>query len=209
MAVSIAPIGVAPVRMSRMAGAPPQTIGAPAAASWWITTPASDSAACWTTDPARETGAAPPASGIDTIWAGTPARARSMRQRDAKAVQASGGDGQTSNTARGRARSAPAPPASSASSSSIGARPAALNAPVTIGLSDPRRTSSSRYRSPISAGTSPHTTAVDCAAYAGRASATVMSRTRSAAVEARCSPVSGSRTETPQEPGSKVLTPDP
>ena len=144
IAVSIAPIGVAPIRMSRIAGAPPHTIGAPGAAAWWITIPARHSAACCTTEPASATGAAPPARGIDTIWAGTPARASPIRHRDANEVQSSGGDGHTSKTARGRARSASVPPASTASRSSIGRRPSAVNAPVTTGLSDPSRTRRSR-----------------------------------------------------------------
>jgi hypothetical protein len=103
IAVSIAPIGVVPTRMSRIAGAPPQTIGAPGRASWWMAIPERHSAACWTTLPMSVTGAAAPASGIDTICAGTPARARSMRLRHPSADHVSGGDGQTSKTARGLA----------------------------------------------------------------------------------------------------------
>ena len=44
-----------------------------------MTIPLRHSAACWTTEPTRVTGAAAPARGIETISAGTPARARSMR----------------------------------------------------------------------------------------------------------------------------------
>ncbi len=86
------------------------------------------------------TGAAPPASGIETISAGTMARARSMRLRAPKAVQVSGGEGQTSKTARGRAASASRPPASRARRSIMAAVPSGLKAPVTIGLAEPRRT---------------------------------------------------------------------
>ena len=140
MAVSMAPIGVTPVRMSTMAGAPPHTIGAPGLASWWRTIPDRHSAACWTTEPTSVTGAAPPASGIETISAGTRARARSIRFRAPKAVQVRGGEGHTSKTARGRAASASRPPASSASRSIIAADPSGLKAPVTIGLAEPSST---------------------------------------------------------------------
>jgi hypothetical protein len=76
--VSIAPIGVVSYRMSKMAGEPPQTTGAPAAASWERTTPDSVSAACWTTLPASVTGATKPESGIETNSTGMPARAQSI-----------------------------------------------------------------------------------------------------------------------------------
>ena len=46
--------------MSTIVGAPPHTIGDPASASWWRTTPASVSAACWTIDPMSVTGEATP-----------------------------------------------------------------------------------------------------------------------------------------------------
>ena len=76
--VSIAPIGVVSWRMSKMAGEPPQTTGAPAEASWLSTTPESVSAACCTTLPTSVTGATKPASGIETNSTGTPARAQSI-----------------------------------------------------------------------------------------------------------------------------------
>ena len=41
MAVSMAPMGALPVRMSKIAGAPPQTSGAPGPASWWMVMPTS------------------------------------------------------------------------------------------------------------------------------------------------------------------------
>jgi hypothetical protein len=67
----------------------------------------------------------------------------------------------------------------------------AENAPVTTGFSEYHRTSNSRYQSPISAGTSLHTMAVDCAANCGSISATCTSRTRSAANAGRACCVSG------------------
>ena len=71
MAVSMAPIGVVPLRMSKMAGAPPHTMGAPGWTSWWMVMPLRHSAACWVMAPNSVTGAAAPASGIETISAGT------------------------------------------------------------------------------------------------------------------------------------------
>ena len=90
--------------MSTMVGAPPQTMGDPASASWWRTMPARVSAACWTMDPMSVTGDATPASGMEMSSAGTRARARSMTLRHANSDQVRGGDGQTSNTARGLLR---------------------------------------------------------------------------------------------------------
>jgi hypothetical protein len=160
----MAPIGVDDARMSMIAGAPPQMIGEPGRASWWMTIPLRHSAACWTTDPTSVTGAAPPASGIETISAGTRARARSTRLCAPNSDQLSGGEGQTSKTARGRVASASRPPESIARRSIITCVVRALNAPVTTGLSEYSRTRKSRYRSPISGGTSPQTIAVDWAA---------------------------------------------
>ncbi len=117
MAVSMAPMGVVPWRMSKIAGAPPQTMGAPGLASWWMVMPLMHSAACCTTEPSRVTGAAAPARGMETIWAGTPARARSIRFWAPKSLQISGGEGQTSNTACGFSASASRPPAKIASMS--------------------------------------------------------------------------------------------
>jgi hypothetical protein len=209
IAVSTAPIGVAPERMSTIAGAPPHTMGAPDSASWWSTTPAIDSAACWTIDPISVTGAATPASGIEISSTGTCARARSIALRQANSDQVSGGDGQTSKTARGFSASAARPPASIASRSSITAEPRGEKAPVIIGLPVFMSTTNTRYRSPISVGTSCATIAVEAASYAGRASATRMTRARSAAIERRVSPVSGSSTATPDDPGSKWTRPEP
>ena len=195
--------------MSTMVGAPPHTIGAPGSASWCRTMPASVSAACWTMDPIRVTGDATPASGIEISSAGTCARARSITLRQANSDQVRGGDGQTSNTARGFSASACRPPASSASRSIMIADPRGVNAPVTTGLFEWSMTRNRRYRSPISVGTSCATTAVETASYAGSESATRVIRTRSAAWDWRVSRVSGSRTATPEEPGSNWTTPCP
>jgi len=88
--------------------------------------------------------AAAPAIGIEMSWAGTRARARSMRFWPPRSAQVSGGDEHTSNTARGRAASASGPPASIARSSIIAWIVGIRNAPVTIGLSAWRRTMNSR-----------------------------------------------------------------
>ena len=205
----MAPIGVAPERMSMMDGAPPQTMGEPASASWWRTIPARVSAACWTIAPISVTGAATPASGIEMSSAGTCARARSITFRQANSDQVRGGDGQTSNTARGFSARAARPPASMASRSIMIAEPRGVNAPVTTGLELWTRHRNRRYRSPISVGTSWATMAVDTALYAGSASATRSRRARSAAWDRLASSVSGSSIATPDEPGSKLTTPCP
>jgi hypothetical protein len=91
----------------------------------------------------------------------------------------------------------------------MGRRPAAVNAPVTTGLSEYQRTRNKRYRSPISDGTSPQTMAVDCAAYCGSISATLISRTKSAACAGRGRIVSGSSTLRHDEPGSNCTRSPP
>src|ERR1043165_1945017 len=126
-----------------------------------MVTPASDSAACCTIAPASVTGAVAPASGMEISSAGTPARASLSKLSAANADQFSGGEGQTSNTALGLDFSASNPPASAATRSSMVRNVATLNAPVTTGLSEYESTRNSRYRPPISLGTSLHTIAVD------------------------------------------------
>ncbi len=143
MAVSTAPMGVLPLRMSKMAGAPPHTMGAPALASWWMVMPLKHSAACCTTEPSSVTGAAAPASGMETISAGTPARASSIRLPAPNLLQMSGGEGQTSKTACGFSASAARPPVKIASISSMTCSVSFENAPVTIGLPE---CNSTRYR---------------------------------------------------------------
>ena len=61
--------------------------------------PLMHSAACCVIAPISVTGAVAPANGIDTISAGTPARARSIRFCDAKPLQFNGGDGHSSDQA--------------------------------------------------------------------------------------------------------------
>ena len=51
MAVSTEPNGVPPLRMSNVDGAPPQTMGEPGCASWWMVMPDRHSAACCVTAP--------------------------------------------------------------------------------------------------------------------------------------------------------------
>ena len=106
--------------------------------------PLMHSAACCVIAPISVTGAVAPASGIDTISAGTPARARSIKFCDANPDQFSGGEGHTSNTARGFAFNASRPPQSTASRSIITCVVCALNEPVTIGLSEYHSTRNSR-----------------------------------------------------------------
>src|ERR1700758_4125338 len=92
------------------------------------------SAACCTTDPASVTGPVAPASGIEMSSAGTPPRANVTRLYAAKSVQFSGGEGQTSNTARGFSLSAAELPESAISKSIIACSVGPLNAPVTMGF---------------------------------------------------------------------------
>ncbi len=167
------------------------------------------SAACCTTDPIKVTGAVAPASGMLTISAGTPARARSTRFCEANSDQFSGGDGQTSKMARGCWRRASRPPLSMASRSISVCRLCAENAPVTTGFSEYHSTSRRRYQSPISCGTSLQTIAVDCAANWGSISATCTRRTRSAEIAGRGCCVSGSRMFRQDEPGSKWTSSPP
>jgi len=192
-----------------MAGAPPQTIGAPGWASWWIVMPLMHSAACCTTEPASVTGAVAPERGMLTISAGIPARARSTRFCDANSDQLSGGDGQTSKMARGRRRRASRPPLAIATRSIRVCRLVAEKAPVTIGFCECHSTSRSRYQSPISCGTSLQTMAVDCAANCGSISATCTNRTRSSEMAGRACCVSGSRMFRQEEPGSKWTSSPP
>jgi len=120
-----------------------------------------------------------------------------------------GGDGQTSKTARGIWRRDFAPPLSMAISPSSVCRLDAEKAPVTTGFSEYPRTSSRRYQSPISWGTSLQTMAVDCAANCGSISATCTSYTRSAASAGRACWVWGSRMFRHDEPGSKWTSSPP
>ena len=182
------------MRMSKMAGAPPQMIGAPGWASWWMVIPLRHSAACCTTEPSKVTGAAAPASGMETIWTGTKARPRSIRFCAPNSLQISGGDGHTSKTACGFFSNPARPPAKIASMSIIAWSVSTEKAPVTIGFLEYSSTRYKRYRSPIALGISLHTTAVDWASYCGSISAILMIRTRSAEYEGLCSSVSGSRT---------------
>ncbi len=178
MAVSTAPIGVAPLRMSKMAAAPPQTIGAPAPASWWIVIPARHSAVCCVMVPSMVTGAAAPDSGTDTISAGIPARASAIRFPAPKLDQIKGGAGHTSKIARGFSRAAWRLPANTASISIISCTVLFENAPVTIGFFEYSSARNSLYESWISLGTSWQITAVDCASYWGSCSATLSRRIR-------------------------------
>ena len=148
------------------------------------------------------TGAVAPAMGIDTISAGTPARARSTIFCEANSDQFSGGDGQTSKTALGFLRRLLGPPDSRASNSSNVCRLAPEKAPVTTGFRECHSTTSRRYQSPISAGTSLQTIAVDCAENCGSTSATCTSLTRSADNAGRACCVSGSRMLRQDDPGS-------
>lgn len=161
------------------------------------------SAACCVMDPASVTGAVAPARGMLTISAGTPARARSTRFCEANSDQFNGGEGQTSKMARGCRRRASRPPLSMATNSSSLCRLVAEKAPVTIDFSEYHSTSSRRYQSPISGGTSLQTMAVDCAANCGNISATCTRRTRSAESAGRGCCVSASRMFRHDEPGSK------
>src|ERR1700757_3794687 len=101
------------------------------------------SAACCTTEPANVTGPVAPANGIEMSSAGTPARANVTRLYAAKSVQFSGGEGQTSNTARGFSLSAVELPESAISKSIIACSVGPLNAPVTMGLLECHRTRNS------------------------------------------------------------------
>src|SRR3972149_3695698 len=96
--------------------------------------PHKHSVACWTIEPSRVTGAAAPANGIETICAGTPARPRSIRLREANSVHINGGEGQTSNTARGLAANSRWPPETAANMSIITWVVWEENGPVTMGL---------------------------------------------------------------------------
>ena len=80
--------------------------GAPAPASWWITTPERFSAQCCTTASRRVTGAVAPAMGMETSWAGMPARAQSIRAWQVRSLHLSGGVGAQSKMARGFSRRA-------------------------------------------------------------------------------------------------------
>src|SRR5215471_21667618 len=99
-----------------------------------MASPLRHSAACWTTDPINVTGAVAPANGMETISAGTPARANCTMFSEAESDQLSGGEGHTSKTARGLARNLSAPPASAVRRSNMARSVGPLNAPVTIGL---------------------------------------------------------------------------
>ena len=204
MAVSTAPMGVVPLRISKIAGAPPHTMGEPGWASWWMAMPLRHSAACCTTEPRRVTGAAAPASGIETISAGTPARASSIRFCAPKSLQISGGEGQTSNTAWGFSARASCPPAKIASMSIMCCKVAYRKcsgydrvwkrtaAPDTGGTD--RRWPWGRRCIP------PQWTARRTAAASRRLSQSAPGR---AVCDGWCSSVSGSSTWTPEEPGSK------
>jgi hypothetical protein len=71
---------------------------------------------------------------MDTISAGTPARASVIKLPAPKLLQINGGEGQTSKMARGFSRRASRPPANIASISIISWTVLLVNAPVTIGF---------------------------------------------------------------------------
>src|SRR5690242_13799206 len=105
--------------------------------------PPRHSAACCTTDPIKVTGAVAPASGMETISAGTPARASCTKFSLANSDQFKGGDGQTSKIARGILRFK-VPPESAARRVSMAFNVGALNAPVITGLFEYDNTRKSR-----------------------------------------------------------------
>ena len=73
--VSMAPMGVVPLRMSKLAGEPPKMTGAAGRASWPMTRPDRLSATCWTSVPAIVTGEVAPVRPIEMSSEGMPARA--------------------------------------------------------------------------------------------------------------------------------------
>jgi hypothetical protein len=129
--------------MSKLAGDPPQSAGAPGHASWLMATPLSVSAVCSTSAPTTVTGETKPVRGIETYSTGMPARAQSTTFCDVTSLHLRGAVGQQEKIVRGFARSASAEPRTATWRSRITANASTVKAPVTTGFA-PRRSARKR-----------------------------------------------------------------